>query len=67
MPCIMNAANEVAVDAFLNESIRFTDIPAVISRCMEKCSFVKEPDLDGILETDRLTREFASNLIAKNK
>lgn len=67
MPCIMNAANEVAVDAFLNESIRFTDIPAVISRCMEKCSFVKEPGLDDILETDRLTREFASNLIAKNK
>ena len=67
MPCIMNAANEVAVDAFLNERIRFTDIPAVISRCMEKCSFVKDPDLDGILETDRLTREFASNLIAKNK
>ena len=67
MPCIMNAANEVAVDAFLNESIRFTDIPAVISRCMEKCSFVKEPGLDDILETDRLTREFASNLIAKTK
>ena len=59
------AANEIAVEAFLNEQIRFTDIPAVISRSIEKCSFIKDPDLNAILDTDKSTREFASNLIAR--
>ena len=67
MPCIMNAANEAAVDAFLNGKIKFTDIPAVIERCMGKCSFIKEPDLEGILDTDRIVREYAAALIDKNR
>lgn len=65
IPCAMNAANEIAVEAFLNEQIRFTDIPAVISRSIEKCSFIKDPDLNAILDTDKSTREFASNLITR--
>lgn len=65
IPCAMNAANEIAVEAFLNEQIRFTDIPAVISRSIEKCTFIKDPDLNAILDTDKSTREFASNLIAR--
>lgn len=67
MPCIMNAANEAAVDAFLNGKIKFTDIPAVIERCMGKCSFIKEPGLEGILDTDRTVREYAAALIDKNR
>lgn len=64
-PCALNAANETAVAAFLNEEIRFTDIPAVVSRAVDKCSFIKEPDLSAILETDRAVREIAANIIAK--
>ena len=64
-PCALNAANETAVAAFLNEEIRFTDIPAVVSRAVDKCSFIKEPDLSAILETDRSVREIAANIIAK--
>ena len=65
IPCAMNAANEVAVEAFLNERIRFTDIPAVVSRSIEKCSFIKDPDLNAVLDTDKAVREYAANLIAK--
>lgn len=65
IPCAMNAANEVAVEAFLNEQIRFTDIPAVVERSIEKCSFVKEPDMSAITDTDKAVREYAANLIAK--
>ena len=64
-PCALNAANETAVAAFMNEEIRFTDIPAVVSRAVDKCSFIKEPDLSAILETDRSVREIAANIIAK--
>ena len=65
IPCAMNAANEVAVEAFLNERIRFTYIPAVVSRSIEKCSFIKDPDLNAVLDTDKAVREYAANLIAK--
>ena len=65
IPCAMNAANEVAVAAFLDERIRFTDIPAVVSRSIEKCSFIKDPDLNAVLDTDKAVREYASNLITK--
>ncbi len=65
IPCAMNAANEVAVAAFLDERIRFTDIPAIVSRSIEKCSFIKDPDLNAVLDTDKAVREYASNLIPK--
>lgn len=65
IPCAMNAANEVAVAAFLDERIRFTDIPAIVSRSIDKCSFIKEPDLNAVIDTDRAVREFASTLIPK--
>ena len=64
-PCALNAANEEAVTAFLNKQIRFTDIPAVISRTVDKCSFIKEPDLSAIIDTDKAAREIAVNIIAK--
>lgn len=63
IPCAMNAANEVAVNAFLNEEIRFTDIPSIVSKCLGKCSFIKEPDLDAIIGTDREIRQMATNMI----
>ena len=52
MPCIMNAANEVAVKAFLEDRIGFYDIPDIIEKTMAGVDFVKEPDLDTIFETN---------------
>lgn len=65
IPCAMNAADEVAVNAFLNGQIRFTDIPAIISATLSRCGFIKEPDLGAILDTDREARETAAGIIAK--
>ena len=53
MPCIMNAANEVAVDAFLHGRIGFYGITDLVSRCMAAVDYVSRPDLDCIYLTDR--------------
>lgn len=65
IPCAMNAADEVAVNAFLNGQIRFTDIPTIISGTLSRCGFIQEPDLGAILDTDREARETAAGIIAK--
>ncbi len=61
-PCILNAANEVAVEKFLNGKIKFSYIPAIISKALDKFENHKQPDLEMIFEYDQLTREFANNL-----
>ncbi len=65
MPTVLNAANEIAVEAFLNEEIRFTDIPVIIERSMEK--FVVKPasTLEIILETDQQARIVAQAIIVE--
>lgn len=62
MPCVLNAANEVAVEAFLQEQISFTQITSVIEKCLEKVSFIKKPCLEDYFETDNETRNFAKSL-----
>ena len=59
---ILNAANEVAVDAFLSEKIRFTDIAAVIARTLEKTAAHAADTLEAILEDDAAARDVASGL-----
>ncbi len=65
MPCILNAANEIAVEAFLAKQMGFMQIPSLIEKCMETLPFVRYPDLDAYVETDRLcrikAREFIKN------
>ncbi len=61
-PCILNAANEIAVDKFLSGKIKFTTIPSFIYKALEKIENHKSPDLVTIYECDRLTREFVSGL-----
>ncbi len=56
MPCILNAANEIAVSAFLNGKINFTSIPEVIEKCMSFSPFDPKPDYDSLLETDQFVR-----------
>lgn len=55
-PCIMNAANEIAVEAFLNERIKFTDIPSIIENIIPKIDYIKEPNLQDYFDTNNITR-----------
>lgn len=61
--CAMNGANEVAVAAFLDGKIRFTDIPEVISTVMARCQYVADPDLEQIYSTDFEAKKLASEFI----
>jgi 1-deoxy-D-xylulose-5-phosphate reductoisomerase len=54
--CIMNAANEIAVDAFLKKKIKFTDISNLIELALEKIEYIEHPNLQNYLETDNITR-----------
>ncbi len=65
MPCIINAANEVVVEAFLQDKIGFLQMSDVIEACMEEIGFVEKPSLNNYLETDLHTRIFASQLVTK--
>jgi len=56
MPCILNAANEVVVQAFLTEKIGFLQMPEIIEQIMEKATFVKVPSLDDYIQTDKEVR-----------
>ncbi len=57
MPTVMNAANEVAVDLFLNEKIAFLDIEKIVEKAMNKHQVIADPNLDQIFEVDSLTRK----------
>lgn len=63
MPAAMNAANEVAVEAFLNGGIRFIEIPEVIRHTMEAHNHRDLADLEDALEADRWAREKAGSLV----
>lgn len=63
LPTVLNAANEIAVDAFLNEKIGFTDIPVVIERCMQQFVVEKAASLEVILATDHKAREISQQII----
>ncbi len=56
IPCVVNAANEVCVTAFLDDRIKFTDMPRLIERAMDEATYILKPTLDDYLETDREIR-----------
>lgn len=62
-PCVMNAANEIAVEAFLNQRIRFTDIPVIIEQTLEKTLYTDKPELDDLIASDREARYIAEQII----
>jgi len=66
-PAVLNAANEVAVAAFLAEQIRFTEIPVLVNRTLEKLGSaeIAEDDLEALLAIDQQARRFAKHLAAK--
>jgi 1-deoxy-D-xylulose-5-phosphate reductoisomerase len=63
LPCVLNAANEIAVYAFLRNRIGFLDMTDVIEQTMQKITFLKEPSLDDYLESDAEARHYAADLI----
>ena len=56
MPCILNAANEIAVAEFLKENIRFLQISDVVEACMAKVNYIRNPAYEDYVTTDQLTR-----------
>ena len=67
LPCILNAANEIAVDAFLKNEIGFLAISEVIEKSMESIDFLLDPDLNDFVNTDIETRIKAKEIINKWK
>ena len=60
---VLNSANEVLVEAFLEDKIGFYDIPKYIKETLDAHKSIEEPTLEEILEVDRWTREYVKNLI----
>ena len=65
MPCILNAANEIAVDAFLKGKISFTSMPVLVEEMMHRIDFIKNPTISDLIDTDLITREQASSFVAR--
>lgn len=67
MPCVLNAANEIAVQEFLKDNIGFLQMSEVVERCLEKISYVSKPTFEDYVVTDTETRQLAGELIAKKQ
>lgn len=65
LACVLNAANEISVSAFLKEKISFLDIAKINEQVMEKIPFVKNPELNDYMETDKAARIYAEEMIWK--
>lgn len=63
MPCILNAANEIAVYAFLKNQIGFLDMTEIVEKTMQNVAHIAEPTLEDYFETDGEARTFAASLI----
>lgn len=63
LACVLNAANEIAVFAFLRNRVGFLDMTDVIEKTMEKVPFIEQPTLEEYFESDAVAREFAATLI----
>lgn len=63
LPCVLNAANEIAVYAFLKNKIGFLEMTDIIEKAMEKVAFIKEPSLEELYASDGEARSYAADLI----
>lgn len=57
MPCVMNAANEVAVQRFIDGKLKFLEIADFVEKCMQKAPFLATPTLNDLIDTDHLIRK----------
>lgn len=67
MPAVLNAANEIAVDAFLNNLVKFTDIPAIIERCMQQFKADPANSLELVLQADQQARDVSLAIVEELK
>jgi 1-deoxy-D-xylulose-5-phosphate reductoisomerase len=63
LPCVMNAANEIAVYGFMKNRLGFLDMTEVIEKTMEKIAFIQNPTLTEYYESDADAREYSASLI----
>lgn len=63
MPCVLNAANEVAVAGFLNDKVGFLEMSDIVENCLQKMDFIPQPGLADYIETDKETRVRALEMI----
>ena len=63
MPCIMNAANEIAVAAFLNDAIDYPSIARIVAETMAHVEFIASPGYEEYVHTNQLARDYAARLI----
>lgn len=66
MPCVINAANEIVVEAFLKDEIGFLEMPDVIERTMQSVSFIKTPAYDDYVASDKEARILAKEMLIHN-
>lgn len=62
-PCIMNAANEIVVSEFLKDKLKFTDIPEIINKTIEKMNYISNPSLTDYIESDFEARKISKEII----
>ncbi len=65
-PAVLNAANEMAVNAFLRKEIKFTEIPVLIERTVKNHDVIDDPILEDYLEADRWARDYFKNEVVRN-
>ncbi len=64
-PCVLNAANEIVVDAFLKDRVGFLEMSDLIEECLNQTEFLSHPTLEDYVETDRTAREITEELLLK--
>ena len=67
VPCVMNAANEIVVDAFLHNKVGFLEMSDMIEQVMEKVAFTAHPSLEDYEKSDREARILAAELVKKSQ
>jgi 1-deoxy-D-xylulose-5-phosphate reductoisomerase len=65
MPCVLNAANEIAVSAFLSGEAGFMQIPDIVEHTLENSEYIASPDLESLEATDKHARETAKKFVKK--
>jgi 1-deoxy-D-xylulose-5-phosphate reductoisomerase len=66
-PCILNAANEIAVAAFLNRQIGFLEMSDLIEETLNQANFLARPQLEDYIESDRQARELSENILTSKR
>jgi 1-deoxy-D-xylulose-5-phosphate reductoisomerase len=62
-PCVLNAANEVVVDAFMRNKISFLEMSDLIEQCLEKITFIETPTLQDYIDTHSESCRYVASLI----